>query len=209
MFAVIFEVEPKKERWDEYLGIAKALRPKLEAVPGFVFNERFRSRRKEGRLLSLSIWRDEKALIRWRTEAAHHRAQERGRSEVFADYHLRVGEIVADSEPPPGVALDRLRFDETEAGAAKAVTITETTAPGAELAVDAGSEGLVDQELYESITTEGKRLLLVSWRDAESAARWRPSPGGKFRHRQVRIIRDYGLFDRREAPQFYPEVRRG
>jgi hypothetical protein len=23
----------------------------------------------------------------------------------------------------------------------------------------------------------------------------------------VRIIRDYGLFDRREAPQFYPEVK--
>ena len=209
MFAVIFEVEPKKERWDEYLGIAKGLRPKLEAVPGFVDNERFLSRRKDGRLLSLSIWRDEKALIRWRTEAAHHRAQEKGRSEVFEDYHLRVGEIVADSDAPPGIALDRLRFDETEAGAAKAVTITETTAPAAELAVAAGSEGVVDQELYESITTEGKRLLLVSWRDADAAKRWRPSLSAPFRHRQVRIIRDYGMFDRREAPQFYPDVRRG
>jgi hypothetical protein len=29
------------------------------------------------------------------------------------------------------------------------------------------------------------------------------------RHRHVRIVRDYGLFDRREAPQFYPEVERG
>lgn len=208
MFAVIFEVEPRKERWDEYLGIAKGLRPKLEAIEGFVDNERFRSRRKDGRILSLSIWRDEKALIRWRTESAHHRAQERGRSEVFADYHLRVGEVVADSDAPPGLALDRLRFDETEAGAAKAVTITETTAPDAELAVEA-SEGLVDHELYESITTEGKRLLLVSWRDAAAAGRWRPSLRGPFRHRQVRIIRDYGMFDRREAPQFYPDARRG
>jgi hypothetical protein len=26
------------------------------------------------------------------------------------------------------------------------------------------------------------------------------------RHRQVRVIRDYGMFDRREAPQFYPDV---
>jgi hypothetical protein len=26
------------------------------------------------------------------------------------------------------------------------------------------------------------------------------------RLRQMRVIRDYGLFDRREAPQYYPEV---
>jgi hypothetical protein len=24
----------------------------------------------------------------------------------------------------------------------------------------------------------------------------------------VRVLRDYGMFDRREAPQFYPEVKR-
>jgi len=27
------------------------------------------------------------------------------------------------------------------------------------------------------------------------------------RHRHVRIIRDYGMFDRREAPQFYADVK--
>ena len=69
MFAVIFEVQPKRERWDEYLGIARGLRPKLEAIDGFMDNERYRSQRTEGRLLSLSIWRDEKAVIRWRTQA--------------------------------------------------------------------------------------------------------------------------------------------
>jgi hypothetical protein len=26
------------------------------------------------------------------------------------------------------------------------------------------------------------------------------------RHRQVRVIRNYGMRDRREAPQYYPEV---
>jgi hypothetical protein len=27
-------------------------------------------------------------------------------------------------------------------------------------------------------------------------------------HREVRIIRDYGMFERREASQFYQEVKR-
>ena len=67
MFAVIFEVNPKPEQWEAYLGYAELLRPELEQTDGFIENERFSSLRREGWLLSLSIWRDEKAVIRWRT----------------------------------------------------------------------------------------------------------------------------------------------
>ena len=124
MFAVIFEVQPKKERWDDYLALAQQLRPKLEAIDGFIANERFKSLRLDGKLLSLSIWRDEKAVIRWRTHGEHHDVQRKGRFEVFENYHLRVGEIVSDSDRPGGIA-DQQRLDETEIGAAKAVTVTE------------------------------------------------------------------------------------
>ena len=86
MFAVIFEVQPKKEKFDDYLALAKFLKPKLEATEGFVDVDRFASARTEGRVLSLSIWRDEKAVIRWRTQGEHHGAQERGRFEIFSDY---------------------------------------------------------------------------------------------------------------------------
>ena len=79
MFAVIFEVQPKSDRWDQYLGLAKQLRPELERIDGFIENVRYSSRRTEGRLLSLSIWADEKAVIRWRTHAMHHGVQEKGR----------------------------------------------------------------------------------------------------------------------------------
>src|SRR3954470_2563841 len=118
MFAVIFEVQPKSDRWDQYLDLAKQLRPELEQISGFVDNERYRSRRTEGRVLSLSTWRDEKAVIRWRTHAMHHGVQEKGRFEVFEDYHLRVGEITSDTAIPPGQALEQLRLDATEVGAA-------------------------------------------------------------------------------------------
>ena len=28
------------------------------------------------------------------------------------------------------------------------------------------------------------------------------------RFRRIHVVRDYGMFDRREAPQYYPEVKR-
>lgn len=215
MFVVIFEVQPRTDRWDDYLGLAKQLKPKLEAVDGFIDNERFRSRRTEGRLLSLSTWRDEKAVVRWRTQGEHHDAQMKGRFEVFADYHLRVGEVIGDTQPPQGLGIVQHRLDETEVGAAKAVTITEMTpADGVGVEPLAASLGLaagalVDHELFESIYTLGKFLLLASWRDAAAASSWQPNPvanAHSLRHRQVRIVRDYGMFDRREAPQFYPDI---
>ena len=79
MFAVVFEVNPKPEQWDAYLGYAKSLRPELERIDGFIENERFSSLRRQGWLLSLSIWRDEKAVVRWRTSANHHEIQHKGR----------------------------------------------------------------------------------------------------------------------------------
>jgi len=220
MFAVIFEVQPRKDRFEDYLEIAKSLRPEIEKIDGFIDNERFASKRQEGRILSLSTWRDEKAVIRWRTLAVHHKAQEKGRFEIFEDYHLRVGEIVADTAPPKGQAVREQRLDETEVGAAKAVTISELPArdgkPGStDLAADLGLAkasipGLLDHELFESIYNPGKLLLLSGWRDAAAAERWRPKAiaGSAPRHRRVRIIRDYGMFERREATQYYPPVER-
>ncbi len=66
-----------------------------------------------------------------------------------------------------------------------------------------GTPGLVDQEVFASIYTPDKLVLLASWRDAAAAESWKPA-GGAARHRKIRIIRDYGMFERREAPQYYP-----
>jgi hypothetical protein len=53
------------------------------------------------------------------------------------------------------------------------------------------------------------------WREIEqrcspAAGRWTPVATenlGTLRHRRVRVIRGYGMMDRNEAPQFYPEVK--
>ena len=218
MFAVIFEVKPKKERKDDYLALAKTLKPELEKIDGFIDNERFGSKRTEGLVLSLSTWRDEKAVIRWRTLGVHHEIQAKGRSEIFEDYHLRVGEIMADTHIPEGQKLQEQRLDETGVGSSKAATISELAAVNkmpassdfsADLKLPAdGTSGVLDREVFESITNPGKLLLLVAWKDAMAASSWQPTipAGSELRHRQVRIIRDYGMLDRREAPQFYPPI---
>src|SRR3954465_6578523 len=116
MFAVIFEVHPKPDQRDTYLGLGKMLKPEVEAIDGFVDNVRYRSLRREGWLLSLSGWRDEKALVRWRTQGRHHGVQEKGRTAIFLDYHLRIGELTLDSRPPDGAVLGQQRLDETQTG---------------------------------------------------------------------------------------------
>jgi heme-degrading monooxygenase HmoA len=204
MFVVIFEVAPRPGRWDAYLGYAKRLKPELEKIDGFIENERFASKRREGWLVSLSTWRDEKALIRWRTQALQHAVLAKGRTEVFPDYRLRVGEITADTRPPEGLPLNQQRFDETAAGTAKAATLTEL--PLDRVGTEDGAEGSVEWDLFESITRPGMALLLNFWTDAQGAV-VRPALQAKaLRQRHVRIIRDYGMVSRAEAPQYYPPV---
>jgi heme-degrading monooxygenase HmoA len=96
VLAVIFEVEPAEGRTGEYLDIAAALRPLLDRIDGFVSIERFQSLTRPERILSLSFWRDEDAVRAWRNVEAHRTAQAHGRGGVFADYRLRVAEVVRD-----------------------------------------------------------------------------------------------------------------
>ena len=210
MFAVLFEVQPKSEKWDEYLGIAKLLKPELEAIDGFVDNIRYRSLTRAGWLLSLSIWRDERALVRWRTQAVHHGAQEKGRFEVFGDYHLRVGELEGSGSTE--------RTDATEVGAGTVVTLIDAKLPtdrvkdappeqmAASLGLRADAAGLVAWNLFDAILSPGDVMLMMTARD--QAAAQAMSPRDDARLRRVRILRDYGMFDRREAPQYYPDVAR-
>jgi heme-degrading monooxygenase HmoA len=96
MQVVIFEVWPKEGRKGEYLDIAASLRPELEKIDGFISVERFASLTEEGKLLSLSFWRDEESVVRWREHAEHQAAQNRGRHEVFSNYRLRVATVLRD-----------------------------------------------------------------------------------------------------------------
>ena len=129
MFSVIFEVHPKPEKWDVYLENAQLLRPELVRVDGFVDNIRYRNLTREGWILSLSGWRDEKAVVRWRTAMGHHIVQEKGRTEILLDYRLRVGQITHDTRLPTGHRLQEQRLDETEVGEGTTISLIDARQP--------------------------------------------------------------------------------
>jgi heme-degrading monooxygenase HmoA len=223
MFSVLFEVLPNKENEDDYLKSAEMLRPELEKIDGFVDNIRYKSFTRDGWILSLSSWRDEKSLVRWRTHGRHHEAQKKGRDVIFADYHLRVGQITGDNQLPPGCALTEQRLDETEAGDGTTVTLINATRPAqwkqtnnpyncAEwLGLNPWAADSTSWDIFHAILTPGDLVLLVTWKDAAAAQAYEDSsaPNDKARLRRVRIVRDYGKYDRREAPQYYPDAAGG
>jgi heme-degrading monooxygenase HmoA len=96
MIAVIFEVLPHAEHRQAYLDTAASLRPHLENIDGFLSIERFESLSQPGKVLSLSFWRDETAVLQWRNLEVHRQAQTAGRDHIFADYRLRVAGVLRD-----------------------------------------------------------------------------------------------------------------
>jgi heme-degrading monooxygenase HmoA len=220
MFSAMLEVNPKADQLNAYLGMAKMLRPELEAIEGFIDNNRYASLIREGWLLSLSSWRDEKALVRWRIVTNHHKTMQAARDRVFADYRLRIGQTVADTRLPAGQELIEQRLDVTETGAGSAVTLLDgTRAPdwvkqaGADavaksLGLDTTASSLVAWDVFDALVTPGDVIAVATWADVAAAKAFESSatlPEG-VRLRHIRIIRQYGMFDRREATQYFTEI---
>jgi heme-degrading monooxygenase HmoA len=221
MFSAMLEVHPIPAQVDAYLGMAKMLRPELEKIDGFIDNNRYASFTREGWLLSLSSWRDEKSLIRWRSQETHHKIMQAARDRVFSDYRLRIGQTVSDTQVPAGQVLREQRLDVTEVGQGTAVTLhdgkfspewvkqalSEEVAKA--LGVDTGAPGLVSWDVFDHLITPGDVIAVVTWRDHAAAEAFLGDAATPdvSRLRNIRIVREYGMFDRREAPQFFKEAQ--
>jgi heme-degrading monooxygenase HmoA len=96
MIAVIFEVIPTADGREKYLHIAANLKEYLTGIPGFISIERFQSLVDERKILSLSFWESEAAVEQWRNLEAHRLAQHKGRTALFADYRIRVADVLRD-----------------------------------------------------------------------------------------------------------------
>jgi heme-degrading monooxygenase HmoA len=96
MIAVIFEVWISPGRREDYLSIAARLKPELEQMDGFISIERFQSLSEDGKILSLSFWRDDECVKAWRNHSEHRKAQALGRESIFRDYRLRIVSVLRD-----------------------------------------------------------------------------------------------------------------
>lgn len=184
MHAVFFDMRALPGHMPHYFEHVARLRPILETHRGLHYIERFRPLDDDGAILSHQLWRDEAAIAAWRAEADHRRSQGAGRAMHFEDYRIRVGvQVWQLPDPPPAAeapadATDRL------------VVALYGTAPGPE------------GRAHESLTRPGRFLTLALASDI-AAARGLAARGhaaGAEAARVFRILRDYGMTDRAEAP---------
>jgi hypothetical protein len=75
--------------------------------------------------------------------------------------------------------------------------------------LDRSDTVLIGYDVFASIYNRGKLSLLASWSDRPAAEDFAPHPlpDASIRHRIIRIVREYGMFDRRESPQYYPDIK--
>ena len=205
MIGLFFEVMPRPGHEEAYFNIAAGLRPELDKNPGLMFIDRFKSLVRPRIILSHSHWRDEASLAGWRTHAKHHVAQIAGRQQHFEDYRLRIGQLVCEWLPLAGdlhglettnsyndPALQQERF----------MIVSTAKAP-----VEAGAES----DVLASVSREGEYIVLTptpSLRDGLQTVEQLSLTGVMTSVRLFLVSRDYGMYDRKEAPQYYAPVDR-
>lgn len=209
MLTLLFEVRPKSGQEAAYLDMAAKLRPALDASGGLLFLDRSRSEERAGWFLSHQYWRDEASMARWRANGAHYRAQACGRTDILADYRLRVGQVVA--EIAQEMATDRgvvryrqepaATYDQSDRPARFVLTMA------ARGAIESGWPSGMSQ--FNSVYDANLAIGIV---DVASAAagegllsRLAVEPAVAIARLSV-VSRDYGMFDRAEAPQYFEPV---
>lgn len=104
MIAVLFEADVAAGKQDRYLQLAAELKPQLAEIEGFIAIERFQSLSTEGKILSLSWWRDEEAVLAWKGNVMHQAAQAEGQRSIFSYYRIRVAQVLRDYSSAAGKA---------------------------------------------------------------------------------------------------------
>jgi heme-degrading monooxygenase HmoA len=221
-FAVVFEVQTTAKTHETYLDTARKLRPMLDTIPGFLSIERSSSLVEEHKLLSLSYWGDEAALVQWRSTGEHHAAQQAGRDGIFADYRLRVGPVIFDdlknNESPsePVSRYNRPPFHNRRfmpLMQINGISDAKQFEGWFKRLLTANSQP--DLQGYRSLSNPGRYYLSLSsadWADALGASgrlvrTCTEHQGSSESTLQIiEVERDYGMEVREQAPQFFRSI---
>jgi heme-degrading monooxygenase HmoA len=207
MFSVLFEVQPRRDEWDVYLARADMRRAQLEQTPGFIDNIHYSSLTRDGWILSLSGWRDEESILRWHERTRGDEGYDR---EVVPDHRLRVGEVTSDTGLPQGQEIVQRGSDAAEAAEGTYVTLIDAKQTlewvsmnnPQEIAIYLGFDlysfgDCISWDIFDSLSNPGEIILLVTWKDAQSAndhAATQLVPDDA-RVRVLRIVRDHAASD--------------
>jgi quinol monooxygenase YgiN len=213
MFSVMIEAEPHKDQWDAYLARTDLLRPQLEKAAGFVEATRYRSLTRDGWILSLSDWRNERDVLAWHLRRHGDEDGERGWGHLLADHRLRFGEVTSDTRPPKGQEIVARAADQTPPEPGTYVTLIDVPntpkwlgSNPQELAIYLGFDlysygDCISWDIFEALSAPGDIILVVTWKDAQSAtdhAATQIVPDDA-RVRVVRIVLDEAMPDHQSS----------
>lgn len=207
MISQFFEIQVKPGRVDTYMDLAASLGPALDAMGGCLFIDRYRSLHRENLLLSYQVWQDEGSMTAWRVNAGHHKIQETGREKVFADYRIRIAQIIHEVRPGrPDWQPERLTpYNDPARRPPTYVLASESK----QAELPAATEWRRDS--FASMYRPGNFAHLVDLPDIQSGLDFGrqlfADPTTEY-FRIFEVMRDYGMYDRTEAPQYYPPVER-
>lgn len=189
---------------DDKLAVAeqyyKTLHPKLLQVSGFIEESNFASPHTPEKSVAISQWEDEAAIRRWRNKSTHLRIQEKASTGVFESYRIRIGPALGSDQDSSNMALS---------GAGQCVVLYQREKHEGSLNNDIAplvddshtlelKEALLDCSVYQASQT----VWISTWRSETAADRFekliRRTPGDAIW--RVRVLRDYGKFDRKDAP---------
>ena len=205
MISLFFEVQIKEGEVDRYLNLAAALKPSLDGMGGCLFLDRFQSLRRKNVLLSYQIWQDEGSLVAWRVHHHHHKVQETGRERVFDDYRIRVSQVIYEQKPGGSIwRPERMSpYNDPKRRAPTFAVVSESRQSKSPL------EASFTHEVFESVYRSGVFAHLIDASTADDGQRigrqLLNDPTSEY-FRVFEVLRDYGMFNREEAPQFYPPV---
>jgi heme-degrading monooxygenase HmoA len=214
MFVTLFEYTVRKGQESTHAELDEALRRTAQTHDGFLSDVRFKSLSRDDVQLSLSAWRDARALMRWRTNNLHHAAQLRGYKELLETYRVRIGQVTVDS------AGERVQPAElaplTDVSPTPIVSLIQTTnalasapenyaACAEALGLNPYAEGLSSWDLFAGEALRDGLLLVQDFTNEAAAELFETTTPGppldSASLRRLRITRDYSLLDRRDAPQ--------
>lgn len=201
MQALLFEMKPREGHEDHYFRHAATLRPLLMRQDGLIFIERFKSLSRPNLILSHSLWRDEASIARWRTDTEHQKSQTAGRYKHFEDYRIRISHVLQYSEPG---AQDKAwgkegAYSDPASTPDRFITIIRTKQMPV---TDVG-------EVFESVTETGSYLSVgdvAREDDGRAKITAAQSDASLLSALLSRVSRDYGMYDRAEAPQYFKPV---
>ena len=203
MQALMFEVQPKEGHEQHYFDRAAALRPRLEENDGISFIDRYKSLSRTGIILSHSHWCDEASLTKWRVDGAHHKAQAAGRTSHFEDYRIRISHVLyyrAGDKPAKTWTCDGAYKDPSSAALRYLTIIGTVQSP-------LGGRG----EDFQSVNFEDRFLTIIEPASEQDGRDLIAEAEGR-QHVTSTLLsivsRDYGMYDRDEAPQYFPSIQR-